>query len=344
MGQVFQNMALVLILTLAVSSNGFGKVDKTTPKKPKEDVELIGERKVGTGVNFYSMEREIALGRKLATEIERNTKILEDKIISEYVNRVGQNLVRNSDARAPFTIKVIDNDEINAFALPGGYLYINSGLVKLAGEEAELAGVMAHEIAHVAARHGTRQATKGQIMNLATTPLIFLGGWTGYGIRQATSLAIPLTFLRFTRNFEREADFLGVQYLYKTGYDPAAMIQFFERLKGHKEGRKTRKISQIFKSHPLTENRIKRIQKLIDELLPNQPQYAINSSEFEAVRARLSRLQSGHRRKTIGPNRPTLKHKHPSETIPTGSNGPTEGGEVDDERPKLKRHLARISN
>ncbi len=342
-----KHLSWVMLLTaaLAVSPGAFGKVEKKEPKKPKEDVEAIGERDVGKGINFYSIEKEIALGRQLAAEVERNAKIVDDPVIAEYINRVGQNLVRNSDARVPFTIKVIDSDEINAFALPGGYFYVNSGLVKLAGGEAELAGVMAHEIAHVAARHGTKQATKGQITNLATIPLIFLGGWTGYGIRQAAGLAIPLTFLKFSRNFEREADFLGVQYLYKTGYDPASMIQFFERLKAQKKKKTSKsKIAKVFKTHPLTEDRIKRIQKVIDELLPDRTEYAVNTSEFDTVKARLTQLQAGPRRKALNPDRPTLKRKPPSGTIPTEDDGSAGGEEGEDERPTLKRRVARVSD
>ncbi len=345
-----KRLSLVMLLTaaLAVSPSAFGKVEKKEPKKPKEDVEAIGERDVGKGINFYSIEKEIALGKQLAAEVERNAKIVDDPVIAEYVNRVGQNLVRNSDARVPFTIKVIDSDEINAFALPGGYFYVNSGLVKLAGGEAELAGVMAHEIAHVAARHGTKQATKGQITNLATIPLIFLGGWTGYGIRQAAGLAVPLTFLKFSRNFEREADFLGVQYLYKTGYDPASMIQFFERLKAQKKKKTSKsKIAKVFKTHPLTEDRIKRIQKVIDELLPDRTEYAVNTSEFDTVKARLTQLQAGHRsrREELNPDRPTLKRKPPSGKIPTEDDGSPAGGEEsEDERPTLKRRVARVSD
>ena len=342
-----KHLSWVMLLTaaLAVSPGAFGKVEKKEPKKPKEDVETIGERDVGKGINFYSIEKEIALGKQLAAEVERNAKIVDDPVIAEYINRVGQNLVRNSDARVPFTIKVIDSDEINAFALPGGYFYVNSGLVKLAGGEAELAGVMAHEIAHVAARHGTKQATKGQITNLATIPLIFLGGWTGYGIRQAAGLAIPLTFLKFSRNFEREADFLGVQYLYKTGYDPASMIQFFERLKAQKKKKTSKsRIAKVFKTHPLTEDRIKRIQKVIDELLPDRTEYAVNTSEFDTVKARLTQLQAGPRRKALNPDRPTLKRKPPSGTIPTEDDGSAGGEEGEDERPTLKRRVARVSD
>jgi len=197
--------------------------------KKKQDPEEIGNRDVGKGVNFYSLEKEIALGKQLAQEVERQAKIIDDPVIAEYVNRVGQNLVRNSDAKVPFTIKVLDSEEVNAFALPGGFFFVNSGLMLKAESEAELAGVMAHEIAHVAARHGTKQATKGQIVNLATIPLIFMGGWTGYAIRQGAGLAIPLGFLKFSQSMESEADYLGLQYLYKSGYDPTAFVDFFER-------------------------------------------------------------------------------------------------------------------
>jgi predicted Zn-dependent protease len=199
-------------------------------KDKQDDPEEIGNRDVGKGVNFYSLEKEIALGKQIAQEVEHQAKIIDDPTIAEYVNRVGQNLVRNSDAKVPFTIKVLDTEEVNAFALPGGFFYVNSGLILKADTESELAGVMAHEIAHVAARHGTKQATRGQIINLASIPLIFAGGWAGYAIRQGTGLAIPLGFLNFSRAFEREADYLGLQYLYKTGYDPTAFVDFFEKV------------------------------------------------------------------------------------------------------------------
>src|SRR2546425_1889875 len=261
--------ALLLALILVVSVS-FAK-DK------KKDPEEIGNRDIGKGVNLYSLEKEIGLGKQLAQEVERQAKIIDDPIIAEYVNRVGQNLVRNSDAKVPFTIKVLDSEEVNAFALPGGFFFVNSGLVMKAENEAELAGVMAHENAHVAARHGTRQATRGTLINYASIPLIFMGGWTGYAIRQGAGLAIPLGFLNFSRGFEKEADFLGLQYLYKSGYDPTAFVDFFEKIQS-KEKKKPGTMAKIFSSHPMTDDRIKTSQKTIQDILKAKPEYVVTTS------------------------------------------------------------------
>lgn len=307
------------------------------PKNEKEDVSKIGDRDIDGGVNFYSLEKEIRLGKQLAAEIERTAKIVDDPIVAEYVNRVGQNLVRNSDAEVPFTIKVIDSEEVNAFALPGGFFFVNSGLIKLAETESEMAGVMAHEIAHVTARHGTRQATKGQIANLASIPMaIFLpGGWAGYGIYQAANFAIPLTFLKFSRNHEKEADFLGLQYLYKAGYDPTSMITFFERIQAQQK-RKRGSVAKAFSSHPPTDKRIKLIQESMGEILPAKPQYVVNSSEFQDVRQRLVQITRGTRVEETDPDRPTLRRKGPDGEIDPGEAGEP-GEEEEDDRPTLKR-------
>src|SRR5256885_48699 len=262
--------------------------------KKKQDPEEIGNRDVGKGVNFYSLEKEIALGKQLAQEVERQAKIIDDPVIAEYTNRVGQNLVRNSDAKVPFTIKVLDSEEVNAFALPGGFFFVNSGLILKADNESELAGVMAHEIAHVAARHGTRQATRGTIINYASIPLIFMGGWTGYAIRQGAGLAIPLGFLTFSRGFESEADFLGLQYLYKSGYDPTAFVDFFEKIQS-KEKKKPGTMAKIFSSHPMTDDRIKSSQKTIQDILKAKPEYVVTTSEFNDVKGRLGMLHNRRR-------------------------------------------------
>jgi beta-barrel assembly-enhancing protease len=309
--------------------------DTVNPKNSKEDVEAIGNRSVGKGVNLYSLEREIALGKQLAQEVERSSKLIDDPIVTEYVNRVGQNLVRNSDARVPFTIKVIDSDEVNAFALPGGFFYVNSGLILRAQEEAELAGVMAHEISHVCARHGTKNATKGELMQLATIPLILLGpgGWAGYGLYQGLNLAIPVTYLKFSRDAEREADYLGIQYMYKTGYDPNAYVTFFERIQAD-EKRRPGTIPKVFSTHPPTPERIENTQKEIARILPARQEYIVTTSEFDSVKSRLRNIMFSRKVNDNAPGKPTLRTKtEQSKKQPTG----TDPNSTDDDRPTLKR-------
>jgi predicted Zn-dependent protease len=306
-------------------------------KDKKKDPDEIGNRDVGKGVNFYSLEKEIALGKQLAQEVEREAKIIDDPIIAEYVNRIGQNLVRNSDAKVPFTIKVLDSEEVNAFALPGGFFFVNSGLVLKADSESELAGVMAHEIAHVAARHGTRQATRGEIINLASIPLIFMGGWTGYAIRQGAGLAIPLGFLNFSRAFEREADYLGLQYLYKAGYDPTSFVDFFEKIQSM-EKKKPGTVSKVFSTHPMTDDRIKAAQQEIQKILVAKPEYVVNTSEFNDVKGRLAML---HNRRKVDTdkdsNRPRLRRAPGSGTGTVDESGDDKQKTDQDERPTLKR-------
>jgi beta-barrel assembly-enhancing protease len=304
-------------------------------KNDKKDVDQIGERDVGKGVNWYSLEKEIAMGKGVAQDIERQAKIIDDSVIAEYVNRVGQNLVRNSDVKVPVTIKVIDAEEVNAFALPGGFFFVNSGLVLRAETEAEMAGVMAHEIAHIAARHGTRQATRGQIVNLATIPLIFMGGWAGYGARQAASVLIPVGFLSFSRGFETEADMLGLQYLYKAGYDPTAFVDFFEKLQSD-EKRKPGTMSKVFSSHPLTDDRISNSQKNIQEILKAKPEYVVTTSEFNDVKNRLAMLLNKRRvDPKDDPGKPRLKKPGSGRVDSDGNEKPKTDDE--EERPTLKR-------
>src|ERR1700692_2559392 len=282
-----------LLTVTAISLLGFSLLAEDKKKDPDE----IGNRDVGKGVNFYSIEKEIALGKGLAMDVERQAKIVNDPVIAEYVNRLGQNLARSSDAKVPFTIKVIDTEEVNAFALPGGFFFVNSGLILKADSEAELAGVMAHEIAHVAARHGTRQATRGEIAQLATIPLIFMGGWTGYGIRQAASVAIPVGFLSFSRGFVSEADLLGLEYMYKGGHDPGAFVDFFEKVQSL-EKKKPGTMAKVFSTHPMTEDRITTAQKNIQEYLKARPEYLVTTTEFNDVKTRLMAL---HNKRKVDP-------------------------------------------
>ena len=319
--------ALSICLSLALAPAGLAK-DK------KKDPDAIGERDVGKGLNWYSLEKEIGLGKGLAQEIERQAKLVDDPIVSEYVNRVGQNLVRNSDVKVPVTIKVIDSEEVNAFALPGGFFFVNTGLVLRAETEAELAGVMAHEIAHIAARHGTRQATRGQVVNLATIPLIFMGGWTGYGVRQAASVLVPIGFLSFSRGFESEADLLGLQYLYKAGYDPTAFVDFFEKLQSD-EKRKPGTMAKVFSSHPLTDDRIKDSQKNIQEILKAKPEYVVTTSEFNDVKTRLASLLNRRKVDDKDANKPRLRKAGSGRIDSDGNEKPK--AEDEDERPTLKR-------
>jgi predicted Zn-dependent protease len=305
-------------------------------KDNKKDPDGIGNRDVGKGVNFYSLEKEIALGKGLAQEVERQAKIVNDPVIAEYVNRLGQNLVRNSDAKVPFTIKVIETDEVNAFALPGGFFFVNTGLILQTDNEAELAGVMAHEIAHVAARHGTREETRGAILSYATLPLMMAGGWTGYAIYQGANAAIPLGFLKFSRTFESEADMLGLQYLYKTGYDPTSFVDFFEKIESM-EKKKPGTLSKVFSSHPMTEDRIRAAQQNIQENLKARPEYVLDTSEFQDVKKRLDMLENHRKPDNKQQDQPTLRRNPGTGGTPVGDSEDKDAKPDQDERPTLKR-------
>ena len=296
------------------------------------NVEDIGNRDINKGNwNFTSLEKEIALGRSLATEIEKQVKLVSDPEITEYVSRVGQNIVRNSDAKVPFTIKVIDSEEINAFALPGGFLYVNSGLITTADEESELAGVLAHEIAHVAARHGTEQQAKATIADFARIPLVIFSGGLAQLVYNVYGLVVPLQFLQFSRGAEAEADYLGVQYLYKTGYDPASFISYFEKVQAQ-EKKKPGRLSKIFSTHPPTADRIEKSQKNIATVLPDRDEYVLSTSEFDKIKAKLIALDNA-RKPAPGEDskRPTLKRRTPTD------DGSDEPQPSDDDRPTLKR-------
>jgi beta-barrel assembly-enhancing protease len=299
----------------------------------KDDVDAIGNRKVGgRGLgDWYSLESEIRMGKQYSMMIETSSKMVTDPVVTEYVNRIGQNLVRNSDAQVPFTIKVIDSDVVNAFALPGGFFYVNSGLILAADEEAELAGVMAHEIAHVCARHAMRQMTRANIANISTIPLIFVGGGIGYAVRSAAGIGLPLTFVSFQRGFEAEADYLGLQYMYKTGYDPQAFVAFFEKIEAL-EKKKPGSLDKAFATHPQTPDRIEASQKEIATILPARPEYTVTTSEFDEVKARLAAIEN--RRKMVDhkdASKPSLRRASSSD-----KNG-TDDKTSDDDRPTLKR-------
>ena len=304
-------------------------------KGSEDDVDAIGTRTIGgRGLgNWYTVNGEIGMGKQYAMEIEKSAHLVTDPVVVEYVNRVGQNIVKNSDCKVPFTIKVIDSDEINAMALPGGFFYVNSGLIMAADEEAELAGVMAHETAHVCAHHAAREMTRMNYAELASIPLeiVTYGSWTGYGIYEASQLAIPMGFLEFSREFEAEADYLGLQYMYKAGYDPQAFIQFFEKitaLEKHKPGT----LAKVFADHPQTPDRIAHSEEEIATILPARPDYVVTTSEFDDIKARLARIENKRKLNDKGNgNGPTLRRVGGSNNDP---NNPADSG---DDRPTLGR-------
>jgi predicted Zn-dependent protease len=233
---------------------------------------------------------------------------------------------------------VIDTDELNAFALPGGFFYVNSGLILAADNEAELAGVMAHEIGHVAACHVAREQTRSNIANLATIPLIFVpGGWAVYeGTQAALSIGVPLTFMKFSRNFESEADFLGMEYMYKAGYDPQSFISFFEKVEAL-EKKKPGTLAKAFASHPMTPDRVAAAQQEMKTVLPARPEYIVDTSEFEDVKGRLASIENRHKVQNDKDNkdRPTLRRA--TADNPSTDSGSGTGTKTDDDRPTLKR-------
>jgi beta-barrel assembly-enhancing protease len=301
-----------------------------------DDVNAVGTRDIGgRGMgNWYSTETEIRMGKSYAMQLEKSVKFVNDPVVNEYVNRVAQNLVKNSDAKVPFTIKVIDSDEVNAMALPGGFMYVNSGLILTADDEAEMAGVIAHEISHVAAHHAVREQTRMNYAQLGTIPLIFIGGWTGYGIYEAAQIGIPLTFLQFSRGFESQADFLGVQYMYRAGYDPQAFVTIFEKLE-NLEKTKPHLIAKAFSSHPQTPDRIEATQKEIATILPPRAEYVVTTSEFDDVKARLARIENKRKLNDGGKgNAPTLRRASSTNSDPNASDSDKQTG---NDRPTLQR-------
>jgi predicted Zn-dependent protease len=306
-----------------------------------EDVNAVGNRDIGgRGMgNWYSTDSEIKMGKTYADEIEKSTHFITDPVVTEYVNRIGQNIVKNSDCKVPFTIKVIDSDEINAMALPGGFFYVNSGLILNADEEAELAGVMAHETAHVCAHHAAREMTRMNYAQLSTIPLIMMTGysWTGYGIYEAAQFAVPITFLKFSRDFEAQADYLGVQYMYRAGYDPQAFISFFEKVQAL-EKRKPGMVAKAFSDHPQTPDRIVHTQEEIARILPAKDEYTVTTSEFDDVKARLARIENKRRlTDTKGGAKPSLRRASTGKDDPNGQAGDSTSSSNGDDRPTLHR-------
>jgi predicted Zn-dependent protease len=317
------------VLAAALALGAAAADDK--PKKKKDDPNQIGNRDVGKCLNFYSIEKEIALGKQAAEEVSRQAKLNTDPLITEFVNRLGQNLVRSSDAKVPFTFQVIEDDAPNAFALPGGFIFVNTGLLKIASEEDEFAGAVAHEIAHVAARHMTCRETKAQIAGIASIPIGILlgGGLGGYAARQGVGVLNTMSFLKFSRGDETEADYLGTQYMYAAGYDPNGAISIFEKLEALNRTRPTL-ASRILSTHPVDADRITKTQQEIDKILPGKPEYVVNTSEYHDIRERLIAAEARRKSDSTDPNRPRLR-------VAPGAANPD--GKIDDkdDRPTIKR-------
>ena len=300
----------------------------------KTDIDAVGNRNVGCGRgvgNWFSVEKQVAWGRQFAQQVESQVKLVNDPVVTEYINRIGQNLVRNSDAQVPFTIKVIDSDVVNAMALPGGFFYVNSGLILAADEEAEVAGVMAHEIAHVAACHAAREQTRGTLLQMASIPFIFVGGGIGYAGYEAAGIGGLFGILKFSRNFEAEADYLGIEYMYRSGYDPSAFVSFFEKVQAM-EKKKPGTLAKAFDTHPQSADRIAKSQEEIRKILPAKQQYVVTTSEFDEVKSRLAAIENKHKLlDEKDATKPSLRRT--SNT----SDKSDDGKDKDDDRPTLKR-------
>jgi predicted Zn-dependent protease len=335
------SIGFAALLALVVTVPGFA--DNDTDRR-HGDVENIGNRNITGKVwgflpNFVSLEKEIAIGAQVSQQFEQTARLIEDPVISEYIDRVGQNLVKHSDAKVPFHIKVVDTDEVNAFAFPGGYFYVNKGLILAAENEAELAGVMAHEISHVAARHATERMSKAQYLQFAAIPALFVGGyWTQMAIQNGLGLGINLELLGITRDSEREADQLGIQYLWNTGYDPNGFVTFFEKLQ-EQEKSKPGRLAGFFRTHPYTETRI---AASLDEerFLPEKDNYIVNTSEFDRVKARLLAIDNAQRAEgsattSTDQKKPTLKRR--TNTDGGGGQDPADPDDKGDDTPKKSR-------
>jgi predicted Zn-dependent protease len=312
-----------------------GDDDKFYHGKGINDLNAIGNRNVGCNRglgNWYTLASQVRMGQEFAQQVEQTSHLITDPVVNEYVNRLGQNLTRNSDSKLPFTIKILDVEEPNAFALPGGYMFVNAGTILMADNESELAGVMAHEIGHVAACHAARESTRGTIAGIAMIPVVILtGGLAGLGINEAANYGIPAVFSKFGRNFEAQADYLGVQYAYKAGYDPNGMIDFFEKLQALEKRRPGFRM-KLYGDHPQTPDRIAQSQREIGTILPPRDQYVMDTSEFQQAKKRLA-LAMKHKLQKDGKDeqKPDLRRT-------AGDKGPDQNDKSqDDDRPVIKR-------
>jgi len=302
----------------------------------KDDVDEIGNRKVAH-LSIISQEKEIAIGKQYSMQIEHSSKMMTDPVINEYVNRIAQNIARNSDLKIPLTVKIIDAPEINAFALPGGFLYVQTGLLQAAEEEDQIAGVMAHEIAHVACRHWASQMTKATLMQYAMIPLIFTPmSYPIYiGVSQAMNFGVPMAFLKFSRSAEAEADYLGIQYMYKAGYDPTSYVAFFGKVI-EQERRSPGSMPSVFADHPPTGDRIIKSEEEIKAILPKREQYLVSTSEFDDVKSRMQQVIS-NRKKLKADAGPTLRKRESADKTGSQTQPQQTTDQGDDTPPVLRR-------
>jgi predicted Zn-dependent protease len=277
-----QPLTVLTVLAFAVCSSGGGAFASPRPQdkrsKSDADINAIGHRRIVHDANFYSPEREKELGKALSQAVERSSKLLNDPIVAEYIERVAQNVANNSDAHIPVTVRVIDSDVVNAFTLPGGYQYINLGLLLQLHGEAELASLLARGIAHTALRSAAREATKGELMELATVPLILTpAGW---------SSTIPLTELKIRRQDELDADYFGLQYLYKAGYDPKCFTDFVQRIWGTSSAT-AKNVPKVLSIFPPLNERLTALQNEIANTLPPRDGAIVSTAEFDVFKERL---------------------------------------------------------
>ena len=330
---------LMLVAGLSFAQSSDEQSSKSTDKDDEafshkegiNNVNAIGQRNVGCDrgfANWYTLDKQVAMGHEFSRQVEASSKLITDPKVTEYINRIGQNIVRNSDAKVPFIIKVLDDESPNAFTLPGGYMYVNTGAILAADEESELAGVMAHEIGHVAACHAARGATRGTLASLATIPLILIGGPIGIGVNQGLNLLVPATFMKFSRNFEAQADYLGVQYAYKSGYDPTGMINFFEKLEAL-EKKKPGFIAKTYGDHPQWPDRVEKSQHEIATILPPREQYIVDTSEFQEIKARLAAIVNRRKLQETKEGQPRLRR---ADSAPD-----KDQQQQPDDRPTIKR-------
>lgn len=331
--------SMTVVLASAQDQKDQGKDSKDDDKfyhaTGINDVNAIGSRNVGCNRglgNWYSLDSQVRMGQEFARQVEQSSHLITDPVVNEYVNRVGQNLSRNSDSHLPFTIKIIDVEEPNAFALPGGFMFVNAGTILLADDESELAGVMAHEIGHVSACHAAREATRGNLASIAMIPvMVMTGGLAGLGVGEAANFGVPAVFSKFGRNFEAQADYLGIQYAYKSGYDPVGMINFFEKLEAL-EKKRPGFVSKVYGDHPQTPDRVAKSQHEIATILAPRDQYIVDTSDFEQVKKRLALIMKHHPVKDTNEETPQLRRtvdeKNPQQNPQ----------QQDDDRPVLKRN------